>query len=153
MRLKVLWKFYRTQYGELALLTLLSGIAYWWGWYVSKVDGMAFSRSGAIATAFLAFFIVSDYPERLGKVQQAVTDAIDKSGNWTDASRAIRSGAKDRAKAHLDLTRTVIQYWYAILLFIATMIWGLGDLIYVLEHDESVTAGELIMKLMYLGAR
>jgi len=150
--LKVLWKFYRIQYGELALLTLLSSSAYWWGWYVSKMDGMAFSRSGAIATAFLAFFIVSDYPERLGKVQQAVNDAIDKSGNWTDASREIRSGAKNRTKTHLDLTRTVIQYWYASLLFIATMIWGLGDLFYVLKHDESVSAWELVVKLMYLGA-
>ena len=151
--MKVQWKFYRIQYGELALLTLLSIIVYWWGWYVSKADGVAFGRSGAVSTALLAFFIVSDYPERLGKVQQAVNDAIDKSGNWTGASSSIRSGAKERAKALVDLTRTVIQYWYAFLLFIATMIWGLGDLFYVFQHDESVSAWDVVMKLVYLGAR
>lgn len=150
--MKVLWKFYQNHYGMLAVLSFLSGIAYWWGWHVSNADGQAFSRSGAIATAILAFFIVSDYPDRLGKVQQAVNDAIDKSGSWTAASSAIRSDAKERAKAHLDWTRTVIQYWYAILLFIATMIWGFGDLFYLLAHDGSVTAGGAITKLLYLGA-
>lgn len=150
--MRVLWKFYRSQYGDIALLTLLSGLAYWWGWHVSKTDGMAFCRSGAIATAVLAFFIVSDYSERLSKALLAVNDAIDKSGRWTDASNAIRRGAKERTKTHLDLTKTVIQYWYGILLFIATMIWGLGDLFYVLYHDEKVTACELIVKLLYLGS-
>lgn len=145
------WKFYWNQYRDIALLTLLSVFAYWWGWHVSKPDGMAFCRSGAIATAVLAFFIVSDYPERLSKVQQAVNDVIDKSGNWSNVSNPIRSGAKDRTKAYLDFTKTVIQYWYAILLFVATLIWGLGDLIYVLNHDEKVSACELVVKLLYLG--
>lgn len=151
--MKILGKYYRVHYGMLAVLSLLTSLVYWWGWHVSEIDGMAFSRSGAIATSILAFFIVSNYSERLGEAQQAVNNAIEEGGRWTDASKATRIGAKKRAKLFINFTRNVVQYWYAILLFIASIIWGMGDLFYVLSHDGSITCGEMTIKLIYLRAR
>jgi len=72
--MKVGKKFYWQHFRFLLVLTIISIIAYWWGWHVSKPkDGTPFARSGAVATAVLIAFLVSNYAERLAQVKQDVT--------------------------------------------------------------------------------
>lgn len=153
MLMKVSGKFYRKHYGLLALLTLLSILAYCWGWYVSTGDGVPFARSGAISTAILVFMTVSDYAERLLEVRRDIHAAMNKSGNWTSASELSRKALMDTVTNQVELTRKVIQYWYAALLFAATFIWGLGDLLYMTAHDHSAKFLRQALKIIYLGGQ
>lgn len=153
--MKVTPRYYWNQYRFLAVLTILSSIVCWWGWFVSKsTDGMPFARSGAVATAILLAFLVSNYAERLEQVQRDAAAAIEGSGNWTQASAEIRKEANDKVKALVGCTRAAIRYWYACLMFLATMIWGLGDYFFLLVHRATpLTTGEIALRLFYLGSQ
>ena len=149
--MKYQMKFWIKQFGWLVLLTSISFFTYWWGWHVSNPDGMSFGRSGAIATAILVFVVVYDYPERLEKVLRAYEYTIQKSGPWTKASESLRKSNSDRMKTELDCVKKAIHCWYATLLLFATMVWGLGDLIFVLSQDSNTTVTEKLVRLMHVG--
>jgi len=153
--MKVNKKFYWKHFRFLVVLTILSIIVCWWGWHVSKpCDGMPFARSGAVATAVLIAFLVSDYAKRLGQVKPDVMDAFTKSGNWTGKSSEIRKGLEADIDKLVARTNTIIRYWYATLMFFATVIWGLGDYFYALVlHDPVLTMYEIASKLIYFGGQ
>ena len=153
--MKVTLRFYYRNYRFIVVLTILSFVACAWGWFVSKpTDGMPFARSGAVATAILIAFLVSDYAEKLEQIRLDAAAAIERSGNWTAASAGVRKEADVKVKSLLDRTRAVIRYWYACLVLIATMIWGLGDYFFLLKHSAApLTVGEIALKLIYLGGR
>jgi len=152
--MKVGKKFYWKHFRFLVILTILSIIVSWWGWHVSKLDGMPFARSGAVTTAALIAFLVSNYTERLAQVKRDVMDAFTKSVNWTEASSEIRKGLEADIDELVACTNTVIRYWYAILMFFATVIWGLGDYVYALIlHDPVFTMCEIATRLIHFGGQ
>lgn len=149
--MKIKFKYYFIHYNFLVILTILSLLAYWWGWHNSnEIDGMPFSRSGAIATAILLTYLVSNYTERLAYVLEDVTKMIQNRGNWTDASKYIRNDLQSKIKTKLDNTKSIIQYWYMFLMLIATLIWGLGDQFYLLANDQAISTCELVVKIVHL---
>ena len=77
---------------------------------------------------------------------------IEKSGNWTDASKKSRENLNSKLKDKFDQTKSSIQYWYACLMLIATLIWGLGDQVYLIANDHVFSACEFI-KLIHLQAK
>lgn len=148
--MKVGYKYYWNHYKYLGLLTILSLFVYWWGWHNSSLeDAMPFSRSGAIATAILLTFLVSKYTERLEYLLKDIINMIEKSGNWTDASKKGRENLNSKLKDKFDQTKSSIQYWYMFLMLIATLIWGLGDQVYLIANDQVFSACEFI-KLIHL---
>jgi len=148
--MEIKYKYYWNHYKYLGLLTIVSLFIYWWGWHNSSLeDGMPFSRSGAIATAILLTFLVSKYTERLDYVLKDIINMIEKSGNWTDASKKGRENLNSKIKEKFDQTKSYIQYWYMFLMLIATLIWGLGDQVYLIANDQVFSACEFI-KLIHL---
>lgn len=152
--MKVNKKFYWTHFRFLVVLTILSIIVCWWGWHVSKPDdGMPFARSGAVATAVLIAFLVSNYSERLAQVKPDSMEAFAKSGNWTKASSGISKGLEADIDKLVACTNTIIRCWYATLMFFATVIWGLGDYFYVLFHNPVFTMCKIASRLIYFGGQ
>lgn len=77
-------------------------------------------------------------------------DAFDKSGNLTNASSEVRKGLESQINNLAACTCAVIRWWYATLMFVATTIWGLGDLAF---HDPMLTTCETVSRLIYLGGQ
>ena len=153
--MKVGRRFYWTYFKFLIVLTILSIIVCWWGWHVSKPsDGMPFARSGAVATAILITFLVSNYTETLTQVRCDIMTAFENSGNWTSASENVRKQLDDDIKKLTDYTQAIIRYWYATLMFLVTMVWGIGDRFYVLVlSNPALTICEIAGKLSSLASQ
>lgn len=148
--MKVGKKFYWIHFRFLVALTFLSVIVCGWGWHVSNPEnGMPFARSGSVATMILIAFLVSNYTEKLAQVEIAVRAAIEGSGKWTSASEATRNQLAATVKKQTARTTTIIRWWYAALMFVATFIWGLGDCFYALVlRKPSLTIFEIFYNLI-----
>ena len=149
--MKVTKKFYWIHFRFLVALTFLSAIVCGWGWYLSNpVDGMPFARSGSVATMILIAFLVSNYTEKLEQVEVDIRVAIEKSGNWTPVSKTSRNQLTVDVKELTKRIKTIIRWWYAALMLLATFIWGLGDCFYSLvSREPSLTIFEIFYKLLH----
>jgi hypothetical protein len=62
----------------------------------------------------------------------------------------LREQLKAGTSAKLNGVKKLIQAWYAVLLFVATLVWGLGDRFYELVHDHTIGCWDVLMRLLFL---
>lgn len=128
-RLAVWWSLWR--YGtHAALNAVASACCYLVGWHLSNCSSaMPLARAGALATVIAVGFTVWDYRAALaGSEQQAyelmkrVTQAFPLTG------KASLADVERRLKANTRRASKVITAVHAVVLMIATFVWGFGDL-------------------------
>lgn len=108
----------------------LSIICYGIGWYMStSASAMPLARAGAAATAISTAFTLYNYRRRIrvsendaAKLIKRITDNFQITGpaSLQDAKRRLRENTQ-------GVTRAIVVA-QAMLLIIATLVWGFGDL-------------------------
>jgi hypothetical protein len=109
---------------------VLSLICYTIGWHLSTSDSaMPLARAGAAATAIAIAFTLYDYRKALQASGQRASKTFERSTrllpNTGKTSQQKLEDKIQRKTAHADLIITLMQ---AILLILATLVWGFGDL-------------------------
>jgi hypothetical protein len=125
-----MWKFYRVPFAA----SLASIVCYIGGYLIAdSCHPLAFARSGALATAICVLCALWNYTQAIAASEkQALTTftrLIDRMNVTLTKTQAIDRIARKLTRIS-DKTVKVITIWNGVLLAVATMLWGFGDLVF-----------------------
>ena len=109
---------------------LLSLACYVVGWHLSTAASpMPFTRAGALATAIAIGFTLYNYHEIIENSERAASEAIAKVTSRLPLTGEVtqRRIVRQLKRNSLRVTR-VVTVLQAIILILATLVWGFGDL-------------------------
>jgi CDP-diglyceride synthetase len=125
-----IWRFYRLPFAA----SLASAVSYITGYLIADCNhALAFSRSGALATAICVLCALWNYTQAISASEKQALKTFTKLIDEMKIT-VTRSQAIDRLSRKLagisDRTVKVITIWNGLLLALATLVWGFGDLIF-----------------------
>lgn len=130
---EVLWSEYKF-YVLPAVQAVLTFACYAVGYHMSSVDdGMPLARAGALATAISVGFTLWRYGDILKQGNQMSKDQFGRVIDSMNLESRRAQDAKDNYGRKLDgqtgKIGRLITAAHAIILIVATLVWGFGDLI------------------------
>lgn len=112
------------------LNALLSIICYVVGWNLStSVSAMPFERSGAAATIIAIGFTLHDYRGNLQRSEDKATETVEHAAALLPLTGPTwLKRIRPRLRANTARAIRVTALTHAIVLMIATFVWGFGDM-------------------------
>jgi hypothetical protein len=131
--LKTKWSLWK--YAAPAVVCALIEVAiYLAGWRMSSSsDSMPLARSGAAATAVSLGFALWDFREAVANSERRAKETVDRVFEGLYAphvdKEARQAAINEQLKDNSNKINRAISLIYGVLLIVATIIWGFGDLV------------------------
>jgi TRAP-type mannitol/chloroaromatic compound transport system permease large subunit len=125
----------------------------YWGWHLGG-DGMPFARSGAFVTAISVAFLFFQYGRILAENQKTIGEKVRSTiaamKLSEEEARIELRFIDEQVELDSKLTELVILIFQGSIIFVGTLVWGFGDLVY---QYKTLPWSEIFFKLVHFGGQ